>query len=73
MCSTSGAYKHNAEAISVARTLQEFGKAQEVEHGSVRQAEEAISLSFKSRENLSIIEWCCLVWKLEANKSLCLA
>lgn len=43
MCSTGGAYKHNAEAISFAGRLQQFGKAQE-QHGSFRQAEQAISL-----------------------------
>lgn len=69
MCFTGGAYKHNAEAISFAGRLQQFGKAEEEQHGSFRQAEEAVSLSFRSRGNLSVMEWCYLVWKLEANKS----
>ena len=61
--------KYNAKAISFAGTLQLFGKGQEEQHGSFRQTEEAISLSFNFRENLSTAEWCCLVWKPEANKS----
>lgn len=63
----SGAYKHSTEATSFAGTLQQFGKAQEEQHGSFGQAEEAILLSFKFRGNSIIMEWCYLVWKLEAN------
>lgn len=64
---TGGVYNTTLKP-SLAGTLQQFGKAQEAEHGSFRQAEEAISLSFKSRGDLNRMEWWCLVWKLESNQ-----
>lgn len=47
MCSTGGAYRPNAEATSFAGTEQQFGKVQEEQHGTFRQAEEAVSLRFQ--------------------------